>query len=190
MQTDSIAKIKHGLKQMAEKRKAELEYEIEMAKKYQFIDRNKNFITTGEHMELMKNRSFTVVREFENDTLFARIIFDSQIRNPDIPREHWTPFKLIVENIMITDGDGRPLPAPIRVKDVDASNDFRTEKEAINSYEDLLVRHAGCEFFPGSLDESGNASTIFMERGNKLKPPPPDMPIATEMTDQESIGSW
>jgi len=181
--SEGESKIANGLRQMKEEA---------MKKPTIYIDHNLNRIpkAQAELLSSTMGRDFTVIREFENETLFARITFDPIIRTPDIPAEHWTPFKLWVENIMTTDPEGVVLSVPARCKDVDVSNLFRTMKEAIDSYEDLLVRHGGCQFFPGSNDDFGNPTVHLLVRGNKLAPPSKDMPIVSAEIDEAAIGSW
>jgi hypothetical protein len=181
--SEGESKIAFGLRQM----KADA-----MKKPTIYIDHNLNRIPMAQADLLSRTmgRDFTVIREFENDTLFARITFSPVVITPDIPAEHWMPFKLVVENIMTTDPEGMVLSVPARCKDVDASNSFRTMQEAINSYEDLLVRHGGCQFFPGSNDDFGNPTVHLLVRGNKLAPPSKDMPIVSAEIDEAAIGSW
>lgn len=157
-----------------------------------YLDRDLSRITLQRHMELATSRDFTIVREFENNDLFARIVFNSQHRDDGkIPQEHWKPFVLIVQNIITTDAEGNKLDEPARVKDIDASQKFRTEQEAIDSYEDLLVRHAHCEFVPSAwADSSGNPQMRLYEKGNKLLPPSKDVPVVEGVANEADFASW
>ena len=182
--SSSERKIADGLMQEIIKRSGEL------SRQPSHIDRKLNAVTAVEYEKLAKNREYTVVREFENENLFARIAFNGKITNHQkVPREHWTPFELEVVNIMTTDPDGSFLVEPIRCKDVDVSNSFRTEAEAINVYEDLLVRHAHCEFIP-TTDDDGQPATRLFERGNRLAPPSKDAPVMTAEANARDYSSW
>lgn len=159
----------------------------------QYIDRNLNAITLAECIEMREKlgRSFIVVREYENDSLFVRIVFDPQIRDPNIPRQDLKPFLLLVENIIAIDKDGNKLESLeyIRIRDESLCQSFRTEKEAINSYEDILVRFADCEFFP-RRDEFGNEQTFLLERNNKFNPGGKDKPLPGDNVDPALMSSW
>jgi hypothetical protein len=155
-----------------------------------YINRAGEEITLVDWRNLRKTKGYTHIKEFENDRLYAAVLWHGEINDPNtIPAEHWKPYRLVVINIVSYDADGLPLPEPKRVSDPDASGEFRTEREALDAYEDLLVRYAKCEWLP-SMKEGEHH---FVERNNKLAPPPPDEPTvkAGEADiDPAIVGSW
>lgn len=156
-----------------------------------YINRAGEIVPLQEWRNLRKNKGYTHIREFENDRLYAAVLWSGEINDAaTIPPEHWKPYRLIVVNIVSFDAEGLPLPEPKRVHDPDVSCEFRTEREAIESYEDLLVRYARCAWLPSAFKEGEHH---FVEKDNKLAPPPPDAPTvkAGEVEiDPAIVGSW
>lgn len=136
------------------------------------------------------DHSYRFFREFENEKIHVTCEWVGIARNAQtIPKQHWKLYRLNVVNIVSTDGEGRPLDAPRRAPDPQATREFRTEQEAIDAYEDILVRYADCEWLPSSMGESGRQ---FVEKGNILVPPPPDVPDTRGMDEDiaDLAGSW
>jgi hypothetical protein len=156
-----------------------------------YIDRNGEAISLEQWRNLRMNKGYTHIKEFENDTLYAAVIWKGEVDDSNtVPPEHWKPYTLIVQNIVATDAEGQPHPEPKRVRDPELSGDFRSEREALEAYEDALVRYAQCEWLPSSYKPGEHH---FVERGNKLAPPPPDEPRvkAGEFEiDPSVVGSW
>ncbi|MDP9155324.1 MAG: hypothetical protein M3O74_13850 [Pseudomonadota bacterium] len=136
------------------------------------------------------DHAYRFFKEFDNGKIHVTCEWIGIQRNADtVPRQHWKLFRLNVVNIVSTDGEGRPLPEPRRVADPTATRDFRTEKECVDAYEDILVRYAGCEWLPSSNGEDGRR---FLEHGNVLVPPPPDAvdTRGLEKGVSDLAGSW
>jgi hypothetical protein len=155
-----------------------------------YINRQGGKISRAAWLAHRKDRDYVVIKEFENDRIFALIEWLGVGKNAEnVPQAHWKLYRLNVENIVTTDGEGRPLDAPRRSPDVMMTREFRTEKEALEAYEDLLVRFGGCEWLPSSSGEGGRQ---FVERDNVLLPPPPDVPDTRGMDEeiQDIAGSW
>ncbi|KVE36828.1 hypothetical protein [Burkholderia sp. BDU5] len=110
------------------------------------------------------DREYTIIRAFENERLRVTAEWYGAITNgAAIPHVQRKPFRLLVINIITTDGEGRALERPLRMSDRTASREFRFEHELIDAYEeDILVRFGGCEWLPSSDWQSGRQ---FVERG-------------------------
>jgi hypothetical protein len=155
-----------------------------------FVNRDGGSITQAAWVALQKNHAYRFFREFENEKIRVTCEWLGFQKNAKtIPKQHWKLYRLDVENIVTTDGEGRPLDAPRRSPDPQATREFRTEQEAIDAYEDILVRYADCEWLPSSRGESGRQ---FVEKGNILVPPPPDVPDTRGMDEDiaDLAGSW
>ena len=155
-----------------------------------FVNKEGGSITQEAWVSLQKNYAYRFFREFENKRIHATCEWLGTQKNAKtIPRNHWKLYRLNVENIVTTDGEGRPLEAPRRTPDPQVTREFTTMQEAIDAYEDLLVRYADCEWLPSATGEGGRQ---FVEKGNILVPPPPDVPDTRGMDDDiaELAGSW
>jgi hypothetical protein len=156
----------------------------------QFVNRNGVTIPGPTWEELQANHEYRYFRQFENEKIHASCEWLGLAKNvKTIPRKHWKLYRLNVENIVTTDGEGRPLGASRRSIDPQVTREFRTEQECIDAYEDLLVRYAGCEWLPSSTGETGRQ---FVEKGNVLVPPSPDVPDTRGMDKDiaDLAGSW
>ena len=158
-----------------------------------YVDKDGSRIGMSEWQELQGQEHYRRIRHFLNKTLRVEVIWHGVVRDTNAPPEHWKPFALVVHNIMTKDSDGRPIERK-EVKDVDASQDFRTAAEACHSYEDFLVRYSQCEWLPAGVnDEKGQPKMIFVERGNELAPISPDAPSLNRDVNPEleaTLNSW
>ncbi|MEZ2310802.1 hypothetical protein AB6809_29580 [Paraburkholderia sp. RCC_158] len=155
-----------------------------------FVSKEGHLLQQVEWQRLQKDPAYRFFREFENSRIHATCEWlGVQKNSKTIPRAHWKLYRLNVENIVTTDGEGRPLDAPRRTPDPQVSREFRTMQECIDAYEDLLVRYADCEWLPSSTGEGGRQ---FVEKGNILVPPPPDAVDTRGLDDDiaELAGSW
>jgi hypothetical protein len=66
--------------------------------------------------------------------------------------------RLNVTNIVTTDGEGRPLDVPRRTPAPTATREFRTVQEALDAYEDLLVRYADWSDCPAQTVRAAGGS--------------------------------
>jgi hypothetical protein len=155
-----------------------------------FISKEGHPLQQVEWQRLQQDRDYRFLKEFENERLAAEVEWlGIQRKAETVPRKHWKLYRLNVINIVTTDGEGRPLDVPRRTPDPTATREFRTVQEAIDAYEDILVRYADCEWLPSSNGESGRQ---FVEKGNTLVPPPPDQPDTRGMDQDiaDLAGSW
>jgi hypothetical protein len=155
-----------------------------------FVSREGHLLQRTEWTRLRADSSYFLVKEFENDKIAVSVEWLGFTRNANsVPRAHWKLYRLNVTNIVTTDGLGDPLPAPRRTFDPQLTREFRTEQEALDAYEDALVRFGGCEWLPPPAGASG---PMFVEHGNKLKPPGPNE-VDTRGMDSDIAdlaGSW
>jgi hypothetical protein len=158
-----------------------------------FVDKDGSRITHEQWKALRADQDYVLIRNYLSDTLRVIVLWHGMIDDPDTPPEHYKPFELAVFNIRIKDGEGNPIPRKETI-DPDATNNYRTAREAIQAYEDFLVRYSLCEWLPGSgTDENGNPKMIFIERGNLLAPLSPDVPSVNKDADPDTaneINSW
>src|SRR5260370_1573400 len=155
-----------------------------------FISKEGHPLQAVEWQRLQKDPSYRYVKAFENGKILATVEWLGVQRKAEtVPRKHWKLYRLNVTNIVTTDGEGRPLVVTRRTPDPTATREFRTVEEALEAYEDLLVRYADCEWLPSANGESGRQ---FVERGNTLVPPPPDQPDTRGMDQDiaDLAGSW
>jgi hypothetical protein len=132
-----------------------------------FVSREGHRLQRVEWQRLRANPEYRIIKAFENDTIGVTVEWLGVAQNPvNVPREHWKLYALHVENIVRTDAEGKLLPVPRRTVDPSLSNTFRTEQEAIDAYEDALVRFGGCEWLPAPAGATG---PLFVEHGNKLQ---------------------
>jgi hypothetical protein len=135
--------------------------------KFAYISREGHRLQRVEWMRLRENRDYRVVKAFENDAIGVWVEWLGMAQNPvTVPREHWKLYALHVENIVRADAQGNLLPVERRTLDPALSRKFRTEQEAIDAYEDALVRFGGCEWLPAPAGATG---PLFVEHGNKLQ---------------------
>jgi len=155
-----------------------------------FISKEGHPLQQVEWQRLQHDMSYRFVKEFENEKIHTTVEWLGVQRHSEtVPRKHWKLYRLNVVNIVTTDGEGRPLAAPRRTPDPTATREFRTVQEALDAYEDLLVRYADCEWLPSSHGDTGRQ---FMEKGNFLTPLPPNQ-VDTRGMDQDIAdlaGSW
>lgn len=155
-----------------------------------FVNKEGGSITQNAWIALQKNHTYRFFREFENDKIHVTCEWLGLQKNgKTVPKQHWKLYRLNVVNIVSTDGEGRPLDTPRRAPDPQATREFRSEQECIDAYEDILVRYADCEWLPSSTGEHGRQ---FVEKGNILVPPPPDVPDTRGMDEDiaDLAGSW
>jgi hypothetical protein len=156
-----------------------------------YVNKDGESITLTEFRRLRADKSYVTIREFENDKLYAAVLWLGEVEDAkSVPREHWKLYGLVVMNIVTHDVDGAKYPEPLRARDPALSNRFRTEQEAIEAYEDALVRFADCSWVPSSYNSGEHH---FIEKNNKLAPPPPDAPSAKAgevQFDPAIVGSW
>jgi hypothetical protein len=101
-----------------------------------------------------------------------------------IPKEHRKPYLVTVYNIIRDDPvSGMPLDESNYVIDTDATRDYRTLDEAKKAYANFLVRYSASHFDEKTGD--------FIEVGNKVAPPDPDVPVLEEDSPlKDEVGSW
>jgi hypothetical protein len=159
-----------------------------------YVDKEGDQIHQNRWAGLRKDRSYTVIREFENDDVYVLLTWQGEIPNgANLPSDQWKPFLLSVNNILTQDAHGNIFTCPIRVRDDEATEWFRTEQQALESYEDYLVRHANCEWIPiasSKVSNSSSSDSHFIERGNKLAAPSKNKPDHRVMANPELVGSW
>lgn len=126
-----------------------------------------------------------IKRTFSNDRVQLRLACVLSLHvHPGVPKEHYKPWLVTVENIIHDDPvDGSFLPEPNIVKDIDATRSFRTQQEAEKHYNDFLAKYTDSHYDP----ETGE----LREVGNKLAPPDPDKPTISEDSPvADEFGSW
>jgi hypothetical protein len=162
-------------------------------KKNVYLNRDGESISLQQWRSLRAMKEYSCIREFENDKLYVAVLWLGEV--PDaktVPPEHWKLYGVTVMNIRKYDADGVKFEdGPRRTTDPELAQRFRTEQEAIDHYEDVLVRYAGCEWLQSEVEKGGHR---FIERGNKLAPPPPDAPntrlLEEAGLDPALAGSW
>jgi hypothetical protein len=141
-------------------------------------------------MRLQGDHAYRFFKEFENERIAVSCEWLGVGKNPKtVPRAHWKLYRLNAFNIVTTDVEGRPLDKPVRAADPQLTREFRTEQEVLDAYEDALVRFGGCEWLPPPAGASG---PMFVEHGNKMKPPGPNE-VDTRGMDSDIAdlaGSW
>jgi hypothetical protein len=159
--------------------------------RHKYINRDGESITLQQFRALRAQKDYVTIREYENERLYAAVLWLGEVEDAKtVPQEHWKLYGLVVMNIRTHDADGVKFPEPVRTRDPELSGRYRTEREAIEAYEDALVRNANCEWLPSQYKPGEHH---FIERGNKLAPPPPDAPSikAGEVQfDPAIVGSW
>ena len=124
-----------------------------------------------------------IIKEYLNGRVHLTLRHAMTVRDADAcPRNMWKLFEVTIENIRTHDSEGVPYTEPRRSIDPD-SKGFRTLDGAESHYESFLAKHTESYF-----EES---SGEFVEQGNELTPPDPDMPtMSAESPMNSEMGSW
>jgi hypothetical protein len=154
-----------------------------------YVSREGHRLQRVEWQRLRADNAYRTVRAFENDTIGVTAEWVGIGQNPQtVPPQHWKLYRLTVENIVRADAEGNPLPVPRRTVDPSLTRDFRTEQEAIDAYEDALVRFGGCEWLPAP---DGATDPLFVEHGNKLQVGESKIDVRELADDVADLaGSW
>lgn len=153
-----------------------------------YRDREGAPITPAKWSELQNHPDYKFIHRYDNGKLrvIGTWVGKASLKQGQ-PASSATLYQLEVINIVTTDLEGNALPEPKEIKDIAASGAFRTEAELTNSYEDLLVRYAGCEWVPSGRTSSG---VQLVEHGNRYAPLDRAVPVIEDGLDTSSFGSW
>lgn len=150
-----------------------------------YIDRDGEQISAHRWKDLRSDPRYCTIRGYDNGVYSVRVAWLGEIQKPNAVRvEDWKPYVFAVGKRSEKIADNID-PQPETRK-------CRTEQEAIEAYEDFLVRKCGCEWFPspGGQGNAANPGFHFIERGNFLKPMSADVPTAIGGKGAELVGSW
>lgn len=157
-----------------------------------YVDKDGDRITKQKWQELRADRSYKYIREFENTTLYAAVLWHGEVPEADRQHEdHWKVYRLVVCDVRCEIREDMSVTIT-KEPNTEHSRAFGSETEAIEAYEDLLVRKAKCRWVP-SPGRSGNAASLdyhFLEVDNRLAKAAPNMPEHRDMTNPEIVGSW
>jgi hypothetical protein len=149
------------------------------------------FTSIDEYAKRCNDSEYRYIRRYLNDRMRVEIEWTGHPHSIELFPEHFRQFQFNVYNKRLTDEEGTPFAdGPQFTPDPSCYEQFGHEHEAINHYEDFLVRMGtGSEW----VSKDG-VSQIFFERGNLLAPANPDIPVlAIELGEEEKleiVGSW
>lgn len=143
-----------------------------------FYDRTGMKIGPNKWLELREDRNYTIVREFDNGAVYVTVEWVGKVVG-ELFRSCWPLFKITVQNYDST-GVLREDPA-------DSGKTFATEADAINFYEDFLLKYTESDL---DLDENGHP--IFVEKGNQLDNTPEEPPSEFDAykDPEDEVGVW
>ncbi len=139
----------------------------------------------------MADPEYRYVRRYLNDRMRVEIEWTGHANTGELSPDHYRQFSFNVYNKRLTDEEGVPFAdGPRFTLDPSCFEWFGHEHEAINHYEDFLVRSStGSEWL-----NKDDGSVMFLERGNILAPANRDVPsLVVELGEENNptiVGSW
>ncbi|MBE0438081.1 MAG: hypothetical protein IBX56_20060 [Methylomicrobium sp.] len=150
-----------------------------------FFDRENKQIESGDWALKMGNRDYYMVREYENDKISIRVMWEG--KDPEIRRvlDQWRIFKVAIFNVIIK-GDRPGTFFKKLIEDPTYTKRFITETEAVDYYQETLIKFGYAET---SVDEYLDAEE-FVEIGNKLSKGDTELKTVAIKTKSSIAGSW
>lgn len=149
------------------------------------FDREHRRIKSGDWALKMGNRDYCMVREYENDKISIRVVWEG--KDPEIRRvlDQWRIFKVVVFNVIIK-GDRPGTFIRKLIEDPTCTKRFITETEAVDYYRETLVKFGYAKIH---VDEYLDAEE-FVEIGNKRSKGDSELKTIAVKTKSDIAGSW
>ena len=149
---------------------------------HRFLNRERKRISGEMRLELLKDRKYCVLREFENDRVVIMLEWDGKVTvGSDAPIEYWDPYKITVRNRLVDEATGEVKYAPDP-----SSKRFYDEKLAIGEYEAKLVMFT--DSYWSTVQGNTADKLLLVEVGNIRAPRPLYLP--SEADKDDFAGSW
>ncbi|WP_297478311.1 hypothetical protein [Ferrovum sp.] len=138
-----------------------------------YFDKDGRKIQKDKWTHYRMDPSYCIVREFRNKAVLVIVEWKGAVDTRLHPFAFTHPtFEMRVWNF---DSDGKLVPDPVESKKT-----FPSEQNAINAYNNFLLRWTDSKIENGEL----------VEVGNELTPPPPPDPNIPKTAVNDDIGCW